>query len=228
MKIFKDKDELIQHARTFLLEQRLSSLENDVKHCLFQNSLYQPAPFPALLYCFSTIDLLGSLYCGHATSGTKECNLSCKYKHTNKDDKIVCNGISSRSRRYMEDFLGYSSDIAYLLQNIFRHKLVHLAQPGPIVKDKKDNSRRIAWCHDERPEKQGMHLKIEKLEETEKIHVTPTVTIEYDQVFFMSIKNLVRDIRISVEKQKDGYLDQLEGSVELQKNYSKAISQIYG
>jgi hypothetical protein len=221
MKIFTDKNELIQHARKFLMDERIHSLEKDVQHCLTYIDPLVYAPFPALLYCFSTIDLLGSLHCGHAKANDNNCYCQCRYHK--KNTKNVCAGISSRSRRYMENLMGYSSENALLLQKIFRHKLVHLAQPNPTTLF---NLKRIGWYYGH--DKPEIHLKFIKLEQIEKFHVSRTKTLECDHVFCISIMDLVRDIRTSVEKPKDGYLNLLEISASLQKNYDNAISQIYG
>jgi hypothetical protein len=53
---FADKTELLSHARD-LVEQAVNSLWRDVKNCL--KNEFEPAPFPAILFCFSTINLLG-------------------------------------------------------------------------------------------------------------------------------------------------------------------------
>ena len=61
MTIFANPNEMIKFARDFV-KNRIYSLEKDVKYCLTESNFpIQYAPFPALLYCFSTIDLLGSL-----------------------------------------------------------------------------------------------------------------------------------------------------------------------
>jgi hypothetical protein len=48
------------------LNERLDSLEKYARICIEKT-----CPFPALLYCFSTIDLLGSLYEGEATGNAR-------------------------------------------------------------------------------------------------------------------------------------------------------------
>jgi len=59
-------------AQKFIVEDRLASLKNDVNQCLppygHKAELAGYALTPALMYCFSTIDLLGSLYYGNARS----------------------------------------------------------------------------------------------------------------------------------------------------------------
>ena len=56
MTCFADTNELLRFAKTFLAA-RVDSLQKDVLHCLQE----PPAPFPALLYSFATVDLLGAL-----------------------------------------------------------------------------------------------------------------------------------------------------------------------
>jgi len=108
MKFFSDANEVIQFSREFV-KNRINSLEKDVKYCIMEiNSQIQYAPFPALLYCFSTIDLLGSLLEGDASRKADTTN---------------------NSKRYMKYFMNYTIEQANLLIDIFRHKLVHLAQP---------------------------------------------------------------------------------------------------
>jgi hypothetical protein len=198
MRLFPEQRELIQFARGFILG-RVASLENDVNRCLCQrqNDQYDPAPFPALLYCFATIDLLGALYSGNAKPGR----------------------TSSQSREYMEKFMGYTSKQAKLLQDLFRHKLVHLAQPNPIIKY---GSGYVSWyLYHQKREK---HLEVEK--ETRTKRVTSVCTIECDYVFYVSILDLVKDIRASVEK-PTGYLASLETKPDLQDRFEQAIAQIY-
>ena len=104
---------LLATARAFL-QVRCDSLLKDVRHCVLhcRSTPDWPAPFPALLYCFSTIDLLGALYAGNAT-------------HTAP--------TTTQARQYMLDLMKYPTLQANLLQLQFRHKLVHLAQPQPRV-----------------------------------------------------------------------------------------------
>ena len=64
---FQNVMELQSYAGKFLRD-RPGSLDKDVKHCLEEPF----APFLAILYCFSTIDLLGALYAGEAEKKIKE------------------------------------------------------------------------------------------------------------------------------------------------------------
>lgn len=199
MTSFPERNELIQFAGK-TIRSRVNSLENDVKRCLDLNLPYGAAPFPALLYCFSVIDFLGSLLAGNAT----------KSAHTTK-----------QAQQYMQRFMNYTEDQTKLLQDVFRHKLVHLSQPNPAMKSQ---SRLISWqeWHDNR----SKHLVIEQLKEKQQKTVTSSLGVEYDHIFHVGIYNLVEDIKLSVEK-PGGYLHELEASADLQDKFEKAIKQLY-
>src|SRR5712691_8636975 len=144
---FKDKAELMSFATRFIVDDRLNSLENDVYRCVpiaedkIERTCY--APFPALLYCFSIIDLLGAVYAGNARSGNS----------------------TIKSEDYMKDFLKYPLDKLRLLQKIYRHKIVHLSQPKSAMEY---NNQIIAWKHDENdPSK---HLTIDSTPATGDIY----------------------------------------------------------
>jgi hypothetical protein len=123
---FQDVNELKKFARDFI-RNRLNSLKKDVEHCLIEPF----APFPAILYCFSTIDLLGALYTGQANT-----------KDPISGNKVV---TTVNSKLYMKDFMNYTQEQTDLIINIFRHKLVHLAQPNPIMKH---NTKITSWRYE--------------------------------------------------------------------------------
>lgn len=136
MNHFSEQNELVKFARD-LVRNRIDSLEKDVTYCLRDQA--QPpsapyAPFPALLYCFSTLD------------------------------KTPYN-----SKNYAQRFMNYTEEQSNLLIQIFRHKLVHLAQPKFVYHDSV-KSRDITWryYHDNQEE----HLKIDKLPPNSKITIT--------------------------------------------------------
>lgn len=106
-KVFKDSKVLIDFANKFIIDERLSSLKKDVKECLDKN-----CAFPALLYCFSTIDLLGGLCTGFAESGA----------HTKDNFRdYVLRFMKNGNTRYTDGQVT-------LLQEIFRHKSIWLNQ----------------------------------------------------------------------------------------------------
>jgi hypothetical protein len=206
---FSDRSEMLVFAER-LLTDRMKSLDNDIRRCIeFENKEFtrhsQPAPFPALCYCFATIDMLGALYAGNAT------------RHRDS---------TSQSRNYMTDFMKYPYDIADLLQDLFRHRLVHLAQPHPILTK---NGKRIAWRVD-MPTNRENHLKLEDLEPespSRKFILTSNLTLVWDQEFRLSIRDFCDDIMKSVENTDSGYRQSLRVKNELQINFEKAVRSIY-
>ena len=180
-----DSNRIITSARN-VLKERVDSLKKDCEHCLFKD---HPAPFPALLYCFAVIDLLGALYAGDASPEAK---------------------TTKQSKDYMTGMMKYPEETAELLQKIFRHKLVHLAQPNPRTKH---SGKRYLWwgCHESN---RNLHLKIEPTGQKDECR------------FCISIWDFVVDIEDSVFG-SNGYMDQLTRNVEnLQPNFKKAHKQI--
>jgi hypothetical protein len=128
------------------------------------------------------------------------------------------------SKNYAQHFMNYTEEQSHLIIQIFRYKLVHLAQPN-FVHDDKSNNRHITWSyfHDD-PER---HLRLERLPPNNKIPVRSYWEIPVDHVFIIGILQLMNDIKISVER-LGGYLHSLETTPELQDRFKKAIDQIYG
>jgi hypothetical protein len=163
-------------------------------------------PFPALLYCFSTIDLLGSLYEGDATGNTRRYGQQV--------------GTTIKARKYMVDLIGYPEFETNLLQDQFRHKLVHLAQP-------QYSNRSIGWQLDNLY--LGDHMILKKLESRQEILTLTPITLEGDHVFIISIEKLVYDIEKSVRDTDTGYLARLRRNQDnLQLKFDKAVQQKYG
>jgi hypothetical protein len=193
---FPDKNELKKFARNFV-RNRIISLNKDVNHCL--QSPY--APFPAILYCLSTVDLLGALYSGQAG----------KDAHT-----------TANSKKYMQEFMNYTSEQASFLTDIFRHKLVHLAQPKAVILDSDGNFVSWQYFH----ENSERHLLLEKAAEGLKVQIKSDWEIAINKVFNIGILQLVDAIKDSVER-PNGYLDKLENIDHIQNNFSKALGEIY-
>lgn len=200
---FPDKNELKRFARRFVKE-RMDSLEKDVIHCSQQPF----APFPAILYCMSTIDLLGALSAGQAAR---------KDPRTNKNVDTTAN-----SKNYMQQFMGYTDEQASLVADLFRHKLVHLAQPKPCVSY---NNNVVAWQYDH--DYTTKHLILENASPDAKIQIKSDWSITISQIFTIGIMQLKDDIHDSVYRH-GGYLDQFESNTnKLQSMFEKAIIEIY-
>ena len=103
-RIFTEQNELIRFAEGFVTT-RIEALEKDVAHCLCEPY----APFPAITYCFATVDLMGALCNGDASEKAR---------------------TSPQTVDYMKRFMHYTAEQTDLLMKVFRHKIVHLAQPN--------------------------------------------------------------------------------------------------
>lgn len=201
-KLFASKDELTTGA-VELLGARVRAVENDVAVCL---SGKPPAPFSALLYCFATIDLFGAFGAGDARTPGRHRRARIS--------------TTQNSRRFMRRFMGYSLIQATLLQQVYRHKLVHLAQPK-LVEYK---GSIIGWevNHGPAPE----HLRMINYSQPRQIRVLPSIIYKVERTFTVSIRDLVADIRKSVFG-AGRYLDQLASSSRLQANFARALRHIY-
>ena len=197
---FKSQAELLTFASGFI-EERIRAVVKDVKHCVDTEPY---APIPAIIYCFSTVDLLG--------------NLAFRPRQNKGDD------TSFRSRSYMETYMRYPNDKTMLLQQIFRHKSVHLAIPNPIYKDAQN--RQITWwyLHKDNP----LHLQLKQSAPNSEMTIAPCWKIPYDHEFLISITPRVNDIMNSVDDGKgNGYLPDLQKSQALQAIFQDSICEIY-
>jgi hypothetical protein len=114
--------------------------------------------------------------------------------------------------------MNYNSENADFLLNLFRHKLVHLAQPNPVIRH---GSELITWRyhHDNKQH----HLKKIRLELNSQLYITSNWNISITHEFNISIMDIVRDIIDSVNR-PNGYLDLLEKTPYLQDNFETAIA----
>ena len=203
--------ELETFAEAFLVKNRLASLHNDVELCITMTNkkTEQYAPFPALEYCFSVIDLLGALYAGHARKGNTVSN----------------------SKEYMRTFMKsngkfYEKWQVELLQMLFRHKIVHLSEPKTSIHYK---GKVIGWRHDETNTHKNEHLQIVYPNPPRKLHsdIYGKTTIYGDGEFVISILQFEEEIKDSVTRSTDGYLNKLRADPKLQKKFETAINQIF-
>jgi hypothetical protein len=194
MKPFVDVAELMSFARSFL-DRRLTALAKDTAHCLTDPH----APFPAILLCFSTIDLLGAVSGGDAK----------KYRKN-----------TEQSKAYMRSFMSYSEENTALLMDLFRHKVVHLSAPKPVVEF---HGKSIAWRY--RHCDPAVHLKLEPISPT-SVDSFPGANLNADHEFGISIHHFAEDIKGSVTG-PGGYLTQLENTVDLQVKFISAVYDFY-
>ncbi len=189
----KSHDKELAFIKQYIME-KMKALQKDVLHCL------QPplAPMPALLWCSSCVDLLGALLSGKTHSEHS--------KHTSE---------------YMEKFMGYTPDQRKLILEVFRHKLVHLAQPGPFIEC---NGKTIAWnySHEYTP----YHLILLDSKPDPTIPLPPWIKLRVQQIFTLGIIQFMQEIICSVIK-PGGYIRELESNPEIFKNCKNAINEIF-
>jgi hypothetical protein len=195
---FANPQDLLEHAKDFI-DRKMSSLKNDVSRYVKTEPYTQ---YPALIYCFCNIDLLGALYAGKAG------------KNVN---------TTQQSKNYMKRFMGYTELQSTLLQCIFRHKLSQLAEPLLSVIEYK--SRRIVWKYNHYNVVNHL-IFVPTTTTNNNIQITPNWSIEFDEIFEISILGLTEDIVKSVYKD-GGYLQMLEKDNSLQSHFEEAIEDIH-
>lgn len=114
---------------------------------------------------------------------------------------------------YMISFMKYTFENADILLNLFRHRLVHLAQPDPVIQH---NSEILAWRYHHDDER--FHLTKVQLPQKYTIAITTIQTICVTHEFNISSMDFVRDIIDSVNR-PNGYLDSLEKTQHLQDRF---------
>jgi hypothetical protein len=204
--ILSNAIDLVNFASKLIKRERLPSLKKDVETCV-----HNACSFPAILYCFSTIDMLGALYKGDMKPGNTTKN----------------------SAEYMVKFMknngvNYTENQVRLLQKIYRHKIVHIAQPRPLIEI---DSNKITWRYDD--EDITKHLTVETASNPQPItaFLTP-YSMYFNQVFVISILKLAHDVEDSVIRPNDGYWDMFSNNLlidgkGLQDNFRSAISDMY-
>lgn len=194
---FRDPAELVARTTAFLAD-RTTSLLLDVGHCLRVTPAGACAPFPALLYCFATIDLCGALYAGDAGRWAR---------------------TTPNAARYMREIMGYTDEQVTVLQRLFRHKLVHLAQPAAVVA--LPDGRCVSWHYSHA--RDPRHLHICRLPAGQFVQA-PTWQVPADHEFRLSISMFAEEIAAAVP---EGYLPRLERDPDVQERFARAIEQVY-
>src|SRR5438094_8542195 len=124
-------EDQIQLARSSF-RGRIDSLRSDVLRCFWPITnpsgvpgvpspavVYGPpqfAPFPAIMYCFATVDYFSSFWEGWNDSQ------HCPNKRRQ----------SSRMTDFLCKFLRYRRKAAYLAISVWRHKLMHTSEPRVV------------------------------------------------------------------------------------------------
>jgi hypothetical protein len=153
------------------------------------------------LYCFATIDFFAALYAGDASASAQ---------------------TTVAARNYMIHVMHYSNEQVRLLQKIFRHKLVHLAQPLSVLED---NKRRIRWhyWHTGAPG----HLDVVPLKRPEEIALTASWKIRVDHEFRLDVDRFKQEIVHAAAINQDCYLNRLTGDPSLRAKFATAARQMF-
>ena len=123
----------------------------------------------------------------------------------------------------MKRFMGYSELQSTLLQCIFRHKLIHLAEP--LLSVIQYETRRIAWQYNHYNVVNHL-IFVPAANTNNSIQIAPNWSIEFDEIFEISILGLADDVINSVYKD-GGYLQMLEKDNTLRAHFEEAIEDMH-
>jgi hypothetical protein len=90
----------------------------------------------------------------------------------------------------MRDYMGYTEDKSTLIVALFRHKLVHLAQPNPSILH---NGKIVSWRYEHYHTPN--HLLLEDAPKDTKIRIKSDWVIAVDQIFSIGFEQFMEDIR---------------------------------
>jgi len=121
----------------------------------------------------------------------------------------------------MISYMDYTQEQVELIQGIFRHKLVHLAQPGPLSLYK---SKTVVWQYDHNFN--ANHLILESFSPSNITEIKPGWQEQVDQRFTLGINQFVQDIKKSVFR-SGGYLDKLKTEADIREQFRIAIQDAY-
>ncbi|MDY6990180.1 MAG: hypothetical protein SWQ30_19230 [Thermodesulfobacteriota bacterium] len=184
-------------ART-KFRQRIDSLEGDTLRC-FWNLREEGAPgcafFPAVMYCFATIDYFSSFWSGWNHKAPKKKG----QKPENQTTRITA---------FMEKYLLYPSKESQIAIAIWRHKLMHTAEPR-ILRNA-DNAEVYLW---EVGKGVPNHMVLDPREEPDHF------LLRFDPLA------LCRDLREAVFG-PEGYSQHLRGMPDLQDKYLQCLAEM--
>lgn len=173
-------------------EERINSLDNDTKRCFWKiASGPGEAYFPPVFYAFATIDYFSSYWAGW--------NDPLGDKNKKQTPRLVA---------FMVKYLGYGQRASTVAVAIWRHKLMHTAQPRVLRAH--SGSDNFKW-------ETGINL-------ADHMTLSPTGTPNEFLVRFDSYA-VVRDLRKGVFG-PTGYYSELCRSADLQRNYVACYNEM--
>lgn len=226
----------IQKYAEGFLNRRMYALYYDVERCMdsydineysmpfnLGTSVYGKIAkvyFPALMYCFSTINLLGALYCGLAGKQSYDTEKSFLYMKNFMKQKNP-----KGNPRYHDDKIS-------LLINGYRHKIAHLAMPQTVMKY---NNKVITWKLSDEDFDIPQHMElIDNKNNQRKLDIPSTTDphelivgqLDFDQTLVIHIKTFRDDIIDSVINK--GYMSKIKDGNPEYTRFKNAINEIYG
>jgi hypothetical protein len=113
---------------------RVDSVERDTRRCFEPMSGLPPAPFPAVLYAFATLDYFSG--CWKGWNDKSWYAIKRKKKRAERDQTM-------RMVEFLRKFFRYGKKESYLAVDIWRHKLMHTGEPRLL--SHADGSLRYGW-----------------------------------------------------------------------------------
>jgi hypothetical protein len=129
-----------------MFDERLTSLDNDMKRCFAHIDGIQLAPFPAVLYGFATVDYFSSCWKGWNDSGFGRK----KKRRPNQTKRMV---------GFLVRFMGYGKKESQVAIAMWRHKLMHTGEPRLLWTKKKKKIKREIYGWEISPEATE-HMKL--------------------------------------------------------------------
>jgi hypothetical protein len=179
-----------------MFEQRLDSLDNDTKRCFAPIDGLQFAPFPAVLYAFSTVDYFSSAWKGwnDPVFGRK------KKKRRNQTKRLVA---------FLARFIRYGKKESQIAVSVWRHKLMHTGEPR-LVRNKT------------KTEKYGWEISYES---PDNMKLVPVTGGSATHKLVLNPLTLAKDLREAVFG-AGRYWDQLQDSILLQARFLRFRNEI--
>ncbi len=167
--------------------ERLNSLRNDIGRAFVSND-FGCAPFPVAMYSFATIDYFSSHWMGLIDPANQSSN-------SNRNQ-------TQRMADFLKQYLEYPPFESQLAINLYRHKLMHTAEPRSLKE--KDGSKSYDWLLADRSSK---HWTIENRGDA-------------PHLFHCGLWNLLDDLERAVFS-PSGYFKDLTKDSNLQGNWKR-------
>ena len=192
--MFLDEEQLKKILKWF--ERKIESLERDayraftdkikIEHNLGKGT----APFPIVLFSMSTLDFFSAAYYGYSEKKNTKSRVS----------------QTKRMIEFLKRYLNYDPTVSKVAIDVFRHKLVHLAEPFC------SNKGVIGWSISSR-ESDDRHWTIKDFNR------------KGDKAVYFGVDNFIRHLRSGVLG-NTGYYQDLSQNIDLQNKYLLFFNEV--